>query len=322
MAKPAFDVTTLGEMMLRLSVPAGERLETAARLNMCAAGAEANLVTVLARLGRRTRWGGALPVYPLGRLAANHLRAAGVDVDAVVWDTAPTARMGTYYVEFAPPPRGIQVQYDRANSSAAQLGPEAVDWDALLDTRLLHLTGITPALSPACRALVEEAVRRAHAAAVPLSFDINYRAKLWTTEAARAALEPLVQGAHFLFCGLPDAGRVFGLTGTPDSVAQALLDRTGARHVIMSNGEHGARLWDGQQWLHRPARPTTILDRLGAGDALAAGVMHGWLDGDLALGLRYGVTLAALALSQHGDAVVTTRAELESLLEGEATLVR
>jgi 2-dehydro-3-deoxygluconokinase len=309
-------------MMLRLSVPSGERLETAAQFDVHPAGAEANLAAVLARLGRRARWAGALPANPLGRFAAHHLRAAGVDTGAIIWDSDPQARMGTYYVEFGAPPRGIQVTYDRAHSSAARLGPADVDWDALLDTRLLHLTGITPALSPACRALIEEAVRRARAAGVPLSFDVNYRAKLWTTAEAQAALAPLVEGALFLFCGYGDAGRVFGCEGEPDERAQALLARTRAQHVIMSRGEQGAWLWDGTQWLHRPARPTTIIDRLGAGDALAAGVLHGWLDQDLARGLRYGVTLAALALSQHGDAVVTTREELEALVEGDTTLAR
>ena len=322
MTEPAFDVTTLGEMMLRLSVPSGVRLETAAQLDAHPAGAEANLATLLARLGRRVRWAGALPANPLGRRCASHLRAAGVDEAAIVWDSAPTARLGTYYVEFGAPPRGIQVVYDRAYSSAARLGPDDVDWGKLLDTRLLHLTGITPALSPKCRALIEEAVRRARAAGVPLSFDINYRAKLWGTDEARAVLEPLVQGIELLSCGMGDAGRIFGCTGEPGEMAQALLDRTGAKHVLMSSGEEGARLWDGTQWLHRPARATTIIDRLGAGDALAAGVIHGWLDGDLATGLRYGVTLAALALSQHGDAVVTHRAELEALVAGETALSR
>ena len=322
MAERGFDVSTLGEMMLRLSVPSGERLETAARLDTRPAGAEANLATLLARLGRRARWAGALPANPLGRYAANHLRAAGVDLAAIVWDTRPTARMGTYYVEFGAPPRGIQVVYDRAHSSAAQLGPDDVDWDMLLDARLLHLTGITPALAPACRTLIEEAVRRAKAAGVPLSFDINYRAKLWSTAEARAVLEPLVQGAELLFCGQGDAARVFGCEGEPAAMTQALRDRTGAKHVIMSSGEQGARLWDGQQWLHRPARPTTIIDRLGAGDALAAGVIHGWLNSDLSAGLSYGVTLAALALSQHGDAVVTTREELEALVQADSTLAR
>lgn len=322
MPEPQFDVTTLGEMMLRLSVPSGVRLETAAQLDAHPAGAEANLATLLARLGRRVLWAGGLPANPLGRMMAAHLRAAGVDEGAVVWDRTPNARLGTYYVEFGAPPRGIQVVYDRAHSSAARLGPDDVNWDALLNTRLLHLTGITPALSPNCRALIEEAVGRARAAGVPLSFDINYRAKLWSTDEARATLEPLVQGIELLSCGMGDAARIFGCTGTPAEMAQALRARTGARQVLMSSGEQGARLWDGQQWLHRPARPTTIIDRLGAGDALAAGVIHGWLDGDLAAGLRYGVTLAALALSQQGDAVVTTRAELEALVEGDSTLAR
>src|SRR3979409_1075315 len=109
MPEARFDVTTLGEMMLRLSVPSGERLETAERLEVYPAGAESNVVSLLARLGRRTRWAGALPDTPLGRGAAGALRLAGVDLGGVIWGA--TGRMGTYYVEFGAPPRGIQATY-------------------------------------------------------------------------------------------------------------------------------------------------------------------------------------------------------------------
>ena len=138
MAEPRYDVTTLGEMMLRLSVPSGERLEIAAQLNVHPAGAEANVATVLARLERRTLWSGALPENPLGRRAAAALRVAGVDTRGIRWTSQ--GRMGTYYVEFGEAPRGIQVTYDRAHSSATELTASQVDWDLLLDTRLLHLS--------------------------------------------------------------------------------------------------------------------------------------------------------------------------------------
>ena len=124
------DVTTLGEIMLRYSVPAGSRLETASQLDVRPGGAESNLVALLARLGRRTAWVGGLPDNALGRLAANHLRMAGVDLDGVHW--CKDGRMGTYYVEFSAPPRPIQVIYDRANSCATQLTPATVAWDTLL----------------------------------------------------------------------------------------------------------------------------------------------------------------------------------------------
>src|SRR5690349_6017787 len=119
MSAPRFDVTTLGEMLVRLSVPSGRRLETAAQLDVHSAGAEANVASLLARLKRRVAWSGALPDNPLGRLAANALRVAGVDTESILWKS--TGRMGTYYVEFGEPPRGIQVTYDRAHSCGAEL---------------------------------------------------------------------------------------------------------------------------------------------------------------------------------------------------------
>jgi 2-dehydro-3-deoxygluconokinase len=317
---PRFDVTTFGEILIRLSVTTGKRLETASQFDVYPAGAEANVVTLLSRLGRKTCWVGALPNNPLGRLAVNALRAAGVDTQGVIWKDS--GRMATYYVEFAEPPRGTEVTYDRTNSCMTQLQVEDIDWDVLLDTRLLHLTGITPALSRSCLEILNEAIRRAKERDVPVSFDINYRQKLWSEKDAAQTLSPLVQGMELLFCGQADAARLFQCTGSMYEGAQALLALSKAKILVVTFEDQGALLWDGQDWKHEPARPTRILDRLGAGDALAAGVIHGWLDHDLSAGLGYGVTLAALALSQYGDMVVTNKAELLALSQGRASLTR
>lgn len=320
MTEPRFDVTTLGEMMIRLSVPSGERLENTKTLDVHPAGAEANVVTLLSRLERHTCWIGALPENPLGRLAANALRIAGVDTSGIVWN--PQGRMGTYYVEFGEPPRGIQVTYDRAHSCTTELQVSDISWEQLLDTRLLHLTGITPALSASCRELILEAVQRARECSVPVSFDINYRQKLWSEAEAAQTLFPLIRGAELLFCSQADARRLFHCSGSMQEIAQGILEVSQARSVIVTFGEQGALLWNRKEWRHEPARPTRIIDRLGAGDALAAGVIHGWLEGDLSAGLRYGATLAALALSQSGDMVVTNKAELLDLNAGTSTLTR
>lgn len=320
MPEPRFDVTALGEMLLRLSVPSGKRLENATQLDVYPAGAEANVVTLLARLERQTCWVGALPNNPLGRLAANALRVAAVEAGKVIWKEG--GRMGTYYVEFGEQPRGTQVIYDRAHSCAAQLQTAEIDWDSLLDTRLLHLTGITAALSLSCKALIAEAITRAKERGVPVSFDINYRQKLWSEAKARETLLPLIQGVELLFCSQADARRVFNCTGTIQEIGRGMLELSKARHVIVTFDEEGAWLWNGKEWQHEASRPTQIIDRLGAGDALAAGLIHGWLDGDLSAGLRYGVTLAALALSQFGDMVVTNRSELLALSQGSSTLTR
>ncbi len=315
-----FDVTTIGEIMLRLSVPAGERLATAIDVEMRPGGAESNVVTLLARLGLRTAWCGALPDSALGWLAANHLRMAGVDLDGVAW--RQDGRMGLYFVEFATPPRATQVIYDRAGSCAARLQAQDVAWRHLLDTRLLHLTGITPALSASSLEITDNAIKRARAAAIPVSFDVNYRARLWNTDQAARTLEPLIEGVDLLFCSKADAERVFGLDAPPETAVQQLARRTNAALTVMSVGAGGVLAWDGATLHHQPAVPTVVLDRPGAGDALAAGVIYGWLAGDLALGLRYGVTVAALALTQRGDMVITNRAEVESLLASDDAISR
>ena len=127
---------------------------------------------------------------------------------------------------------------------------------------------------------------------------------------------------ELLCCSARDAIHLFDCSGTIEEVAQRMLEITHAKYVVITAGEQGALLWDGKERLHEPARPTQIIDRLGAGDALAAGVIHGWLDGDMRAGLRYGATLAALALSQFGDMVITTKTELLALSQGDSTLTR
>ncbi len=312
MAEPRLDVIGVGEVMLRYSVPVGERLEEARALDVYPGGAEGNTAFALAQLGRRAGWVGALPRNPLGRLVARQLRTAGVDLDGVVWSEA--GRVGTYYVEFAAPPRAIQVVYDRADSCAAQLTPDALDWDYLLSARIVHVSGITAAVSPSGLAVVRELLTRARAAGVAVSFDINYRARLWGEAEARAALRPLVAGVEILFCNQGDAKRIFDATGTPEAIVTRLAEMTGARQVVTTFGADGVVGWQAGAFASAAALPVQMVDRLGAGDALAAGVLHGWLDGDFRRGLRYGVVLAALALSQMGDMVVTTPQEVEALL--------
>jgi 2-dehydro-3-deoxygluconokinase len=152
---------------------------------------------------------------------------------------------------------------------------------------------------------------------VPVSFDVNYRQLLWAPREAAAALTPLMQNVDLLLSNRRDAALLFGCTGSPEDQLRAMVALSHARQAVLSIGEGGVVAWDGERILHQPAVPVGMVDRLGAGDALAAGVIHGWLDGDLAQGLRYGAMLAALALSQHGDMVTVTPKELDALLAGE-----
>jgi 2-dehydro-3-deoxygluconokinase len=317
---PRFDVTTIGEAILRYSVPAGQRLESAIQFDVHVGGTEANVAALLAQLGYHCAWVSALPKNPLGRRAAGALKQSGLDLSAVHWSEG---RMAVYYAEFSVPPRPTQVYFDRANTCFAQLTPDDIDWDDLLDTRLLHLSGVTAGLSPGARAIVTEAVRRAKADGIPVSFDVNFRARLWSAETARQAMEPLIRHVDLLFCNRSDAERVFGFTGEPERIITQLGELTNASHIVTSLSSEGVIGWDRSEFYRQPARRVEILDRIGAGDAMAAGVLHGWLGSDFARGLQYGALCAALALSQYGDQVSTNRAELETLLnQGDVDISR
>ncbi len=247
-------------------------------------------------------------------------RLSGVDLSAVRWRDG---RLATYYVEYAVPPRSIQVWFDRRDSVFSRMTSADVDWAYLLDTRLLHLTGITLAL-PGPQDLVLEAVARARAAGVPVSFDMNYRARLWSPEEARRVATPLVADVDVLCCSRDDAVTVLGVApGEPDAVLRGLGDVTPARHLVMSMGGDGLLGWDRttDEVHHVPAREVVILDRIGAGDAMVAGVLHGWLRGDFARGLRYGALCAALSLSQYGDLPNVDADELEAMVDARGAMI-
>ena len=308
---PRFDVTAIGEGQLRFSVPAGTRLEQARRLDVYASGTEANVTCTLSRLGWQCGWVSALPETPLGHRVANDYRLAGLDLSGVRWSREH--RLATYYVEYAVPPRATQVHYDRADTCFNHLKVGDVPWDYLLDTRVLHLSGLTVALCEGTHALIRECLERAKAHGIKVSLDVNYRSRLWSPDEARAALTPLVQGLDILFCSRRDAKTVFGLEGEPTEVIQQLQTLSGAESVVMSMSHEGI-LGFGGELRHEPIRPVIILDRIGAGDAMVAGVLHGYLQGDFSKGLAYGALTAAMALSQHGDQPLTHRAELEQLI--------
>jgi 2-dehydro-3-deoxygluconokinase len=266
---------------------------------------------------------GRLPDTALGDIVLRVLRSDGVDVSAV--KRVAGERIGTFYIEYASAPRSIQVVYDRADSAAAHMSVDDVDWGYLLDTRVLHLTGITPALSANCYALVAEAIRRARAAGVTVCFDVNYRGKLWSAAEAGERLRPLLAEADLLLCKGADAALLLGCRGEPRELMAALKKLTRAEVLYCTFGERGAALLDGDDFAAEPALPVQIIDRVGSGDAFAAGVLDAWLEAGPGSdqkamrreGLRRGVALAAIALSQYGDRLLTTRAELESVMAQE-----
>ncbi|NJN17317.1 MAG: sugar kinase [Oscillochloris sp.] len=236
-----FDLVSLGETMLRMSVPSGRRLDDLRALEVEIGGAESNVCVALARLDRRVGWVSRLPDHALGAAVLRVLRADGVDVTAV--RRVPGERIGTYYIEYAAPPRAAQVIYDRADSAAAHMALADVDWTYLLDTRILHLTGITAALSPSCYELVLAAVQRARAAGVSISFDVNFRSKLWSAAEAGARLRPILAAADILLCKSDDACALFDCSGGPAEIMAGLQALSSAQAIYCTFGAMVRACW-------------------------------------------------------------------------------
>ena len=308
------DVVTLGEAMIRLAAPPGEALEAATRFDARVAGAEANVAIALARMGFRAGWVSKLVDDPFGRRVAGELRRHGVDLSGLIW--SPHGRTGLYFIEHAPPPRGVSVYYDRAGSACSMMTPEEVNWAYLRDARWLHLTGITPALSDGCAGTIARAIGEAKAAGVRVSFDVNHRRKLWAAERARATLEPMLNGLDLLIATEEDAREVFGLTGDARELVRRLQSHLRPSAAVVTAGADGAYLAGEVGVHHEPAIPGGEVDPIGRGDAFAAGLLWGALDGDFLAGLRYGVALASLAQTYWGDITWSTRQDVQAVLAG------
>ena len=318
MTQPERDVLTFGETMLRLTPPGRLRLAQAASFDVWVGGCESNVAAALCALGLSVSWVSRLPDNPPGRRIADALRAVGVDTSHVVW-TPPGERVGLFYTEAGTEPRAGAVFYDRAHSAAAALSPADLP-DALFDThRHLHVSGITPALSPSCAAAVADAIMRAKARGRTVSLDINYRAKLWTPEAAAGVLAPLIPLVDLLFCARDDAARLFGLTGDDAARASGLRARFGVPIAVLTAGADGATGCDGDGCRSVPAVPVeATVERFGSGDAFAAGFLAEYLGGaSLEDALRMGAATGALKRTILGDMLVATRADIEAVLARE-----
>jgi 2-dehydro-3-deoxygluconokinase len=318
------DVVTFGEAMIRLAPPNFRRLEQACSLDVQVGGAELNTAVCLARLGRKTAWVSRLTDNPLGRLVVNHAREAGVDTEHVLF--TPEDRVGLYFLEFGAAPRASSVLYDRRGAAIAAVAPGMIDWSRVFaGAKWFHVTGITPALSASAAETTREALGAARKAGVRTSMDLNYRAKLWSPVEAGRCMTELMRHCDFLVTTEEDVEKVFGITGSDYEAVAALVAKRfplqGLAITLRENPLVWKNTWtaiayaDGKL-LKTRTYEVEIVDRLGAGDSFAAGLIHGLLDGDLQKGLDYGVAASAIKHTIPGDFAWITRGEVEALLQG------
>jgi 2-dehydro-3-deoxygluconokinase len=310
-------IVTLGEAMLRLTAPAGERLEAASQLRTYVAGSEANVARMLARLGAPVSWVSALPDSPLGERIVRELMGDGVGTSFV--QRPGSGRVGLFFVEQGSSPRPTTVWYDRAGSAFRAMS--TFDESALTGASFALISGITPALGARSRRLAERFAARARAAGALLCVDVNYRKLLWSPGQARRALTALLAEADVVVCSERDARTVFGATGEAPELAPAFAERWAPRasRVVLTCGERGSILVAGDSVIAQAAHPVAVLDRFGAGDAFMAGLLWAlWSGSSDRAALRSATMLAALKCTILGDVALFSATELAVALESSA----
>lgn len=338
-ARLADKILCFGELLLRLTAPGRELLLQSGRLDVHVGGAEANVAVGLARLGHGTVLASRVPANALGDAATGALRRFGVDTRGV---TTGEGRMGLYFLSPGAGLRPSDIVYDREGSAFALAGPDDFEWDALLDgAELLHLSGITPALGARSAEAARAAAAAARAKGVAISFDGNYRAQLWSRwdSDPAAILRELVGQADILFGNHRDISLLLGREFSGDGperrreAAEAAFAAFPALKLIASTARHvtdadthriAARLDGRESWEQTEEKVVAgIVDRIGAGDAFAAGILHGMLTGrDLGWTVHAGLALTCLKHSLPGDASLFGERDILAFLAGELDVRR
>ncbi len=289
-------VLTIGETMA-LARADGPLDTNGATLTLGVGGSESNVAIGLSRLGHTCTWVTALGGDSFGNLVASTVAAEGVEVH----DRRST-QAGTGLMVRGPTTGSTRdVAYFRAQSAASTLDPsilQDVDWTGV---GLLHLTGITAALSPTTRDLVTTALADARSQDITTSFDVNYREKLWSTEQARSFLTTIVGQLDIVFGDAAELALLVSADVPSESVVDALLTQ-GVDEVVLRDGARGARCITAIEEVSSPALPINVVDTVGAGDAFVAGYLSARLEGEpLAARGQRGVICGGLACTAQGD---------------------
>lgn len=341
------DIVTFGEAMVRLAPPHFERLEQATALDVQVGGGELNVAVGVSRLGLKSVWVSRLPQNAVARLMENRVRQMGVDTSEILWTSE--GRVGLYFVEFGAAPRPSSVLYDRAYSAISAIRPGEVDWPRIFTgAKWFHTSGITPALSDSAAAATREALRAARDAGVTVSYDLNYRSKLWSPDRAQAMQEPMMEYVDVLITTEEDTHVVFKIRASAGSgesgvkgftevaaepykeIAQRLHEKFQFKAVAITLRENPlvwrntwtAICYAGGRFYEDVKYDLEIVDRVGGGDSFSAGFIYGRLvKGSYEAAVRYGNAFSALKHTNPGDFNWATLAEVESLLKGASLRV-
>ncbi len=323
-----FDILGIGEVMLRLSPTGKERISYCETFEKMAGGSELNVVSGISMLGLRTGIITKLPESEIGKFIKHKIRFAGTSDDYILYDRTDERRLGIYYYESGAYPRVPIVSYDRKLSSFTSFKEEELPRDIYNSTKLFHTSGITLALSHEIRREVTKMVRKFHEAGAKISFDVNYRAALWSEEAARSSIEKLLPLIDILFISEETLRRMFGMTGTLTEIHRAFAKKypnisviASTSRTVISPTKHNftSLIYDCREERHfeeAAYENIDVVDRIGSGDAYVAGALYGLLKpGDIESALKYGNAMAALKNTIIGDMIVSDLVEVDRIIK-------
>ena len=328
--------------MLRLSPPEFDRFTQASTLEMSFGGSEANVAVSLAQYGLDAFFVSRLPKHSIGQAAVNDLRRCGVQTDFVA---RGGDRIGTYFLEKGASQRPSQVIYDRARSAFSHMQPEDMDWDAAFrGASWFHWSGITPALGRNIQACLHAACEAARRAGATVSCDLNFRAKLWTEAEAQAAMRPLMEYVDVCIANEEDAQRSLGFAVSNTNIEQGELDEAGyvmlarelkaafdfsvvaitLRESYSASRNAWSALLHDDKACQAPYRSTRydiqIVDRVGAGDSFAAGLIYGLLTQKSSqMAVEFATAASCLKHTLRGDYNLVTKDEVLKLMGGHGS---
>lgn len=320
-----YDLVTFGDMLIRMGAPFFQKIEQTNNFNALVTGAEMNSCVVASRYGLNTSHITKLPRNSLGRMVQNKIREQGIDTSHIVW--SDKGRVGLFFVEYGAMPRTSYVLYDRNGTSMSKIQPGEIDWNSILkEAKVFHTCGTAPALSESSAEVVKEALLSAKKNNAEVSFDLNYRAKLWSEEKAQKVLSPLMNYCDILITTEEDTYKVFKIKeDNYEFVAKRLQEKFNFKVVVITLREDitvwrnnwTAIAFSNGKFYKDITYELELVDRVGGGDAFTGGFLYAYIyfNKDIKKSLQYGNASSALKQTIPGDLNWSTLEETEELIE-------
>ncbi len=348
-----FDLLALGECMIRLSPPGHQRIELTPVFEAYAGGGEYNVAYALSRYGMRAGWISRLVDNPLGHFIQNHARTSGMDLSEVIWvpydGSGRTDRIGLNFTEVGIGVRASVTLYDRGHTAVAHMKPGEVDWKRIFQQRKVrwfHTGGIFTALSDSCAAVAFESMKTAHEAGTIVSYDLNFRSKLWSSKKAIEETKKLMPFIDVLIGNEEDFQKVLGfqVEGTDENLKQLPIEGykkmvqqvvkayphlqavgTTLREVVsgLVNNWSAIMYYDGVFYSSRRYENLEIEDRVGGGDGFCSGFVYGLLHGISPQEcVEMGAAHGALLQTTRGDTSMVTMEEIQHVMGGDSARIK